>query len=165
MFLTKNTAKTRGVKTSSEAQDRGWSVAIVWELRTSCHGNGVSKRQNPPFFWLHFVDWTKYRSRSSSYYTAQWLKATAPEVFRWFTGLFPTVPDCSVLFRWCSGLFLAVPQAFRAVPEVFRAVLCCSGGFSELFRRCSVLLRRCSGLFRRCSGLFRAVPEVFIGTA
>jgi hypothetical protein len=29
MFLTKNTAKTRGMKTSSEAQDRGWSVAIV----------------------------------------------------------------------------------------------------------------------------------------
>jgi hypothetical protein len=29
LFLTKNNAKTRGVKTSSEAQDRGWSVAIV----------------------------------------------------------------------------------------------------------------------------------------
>ena len=38
------------MKTSSEAQDRGWSVVMAWELRTSCHGNGVSKRQNPPFF-------------------------------------------------------------------------------------------------------------------
>jgi hypothetical protein len=55
-FLIKNTAKTRGVKTSSEAQDCGWSMPTAWELRTSCHGNGVGKRQNPPFFWLHFVD-------------------------------------------------------------------------------------------------------------
>ena len=44
IFLIENTSKTRGVKTSSEAQDCGWSVPTAWELRTSCHGNGVSKR-------------------------------------------------------------------------------------------------------------------------
>jgi hypothetical protein len=42
-------------------------------LGTTSHGNGVIFHQNPPFFWRHFVDWTKYRSRSSSYYTAQWV--------------------------------------------------------------------------------------------
>jgi hypothetical protein len=52
-----------------------------------------------------------------------WVKATAPEVFKWFSGLFPTVPfysggvpDCSVLFRRRSVLFHSVPEVFRAVP-------------------------------------------------
>jgi hypothetical protein len=48
------------------------SVAITMNLGTSSHRNGVIFYQNPPFFWRHFVDWTKYRIRSSSYYTAQW---------------------------------------------------------------------------------------------
>jgi hypothetical protein len=45
---------------------------LAWKFRKCCHGNGVTLPENPPCFWLHFVDWTKYRSRSSSYYTAQW---------------------------------------------------------------------------------------------
>jgi hypothetical protein len=45
-------------------------------LATSSHGNGVIFTQNPPCFWLHLVDWTNYRSRSSSYYTAQWYTLT-----------------------------------------------------------------------------------------
>jgi hypothetical protein len=40
----------RGVITSSEAQDRGWSVVIAWELRISWHGNSVSKRQKSTMF-------------------------------------------------------------------------------------------------------------------
>jgi hypothetical protein len=94
--------------------------------------------------------------KHSPYLALKWLKATIPEVFRWFSGLFPTVPVCSipfysgcvpgcsvlfrrhcVLFRRCSGLFRAAPEVFRAVPEVFRHVLGCSGGvprFSALFR-------------------------------
>jgi hypothetical protein len=34
-------------------------------------------RQNPfKILFIHFVDWRKYKSRSSRYYTAQWLRVT-----------------------------------------------------------------------------------------
>ena len=49
------------------------SVAYTMNLGTTSHGNGVIFPENPPCFCGHFVDWTIYRSRSSSYYTAQWL--------------------------------------------------------------------------------------------
>ena len=87
----------------------------------------------------------------------KWLKATAPEMFRWFSRLFPTVPDCSVLFRWCSGLFPRRSVLFRRCSGLFHAVPCCSVGVPG----CSVLFRRCSGLFRRCSVLFRCSGLVF----
>jgi hypothetical protein len=53
------------------AQNWAWSVVPTMKIKC-CHGNGVIFTQNPTCFWRHFVDWTKYRSRSSSYYTAQW---------------------------------------------------------------------------------------------
>jgi hypothetical protein len=72
------------------------SVAITMNLGTSSHGSGVIFTQNPPCFWRHFVDWTKYRSRSSSYYTAQW-SLLCGRMLQWHISQFENVVE---LFHW-----------------------------------------------------------------
>ena len=49
-------SKTRGVKLSSESEDRGWPVVITTRIWDQWRHSGVSKRENPPCFWLHLLD-------------------------------------------------------------------------------------------------------------
>ena len=60
--------KTRG--DWKQWQPGQWQFAR--EFWTSCHGDDISKAQNPPCFWLHLLYWKKDRSTFSSNITAQW---------------------------------------------------------------------------------------------
>ena len=64
--------KPGGVKSSSEAEDRGWSVVITTRIHARIwdqwRHSGVSRRENPPCFWRHCF----MPSTSSRYIIAQW---------------------------------------------------------------------------------------------
>ena len=49
-----------------------------------------------PHFRIHYF-------KDSPYLAPKWLKAIALEVFRWFSGMYQTVPDCFGGVQDCSG--------------------------------------------------------------
>ena len=61
-------SKTRRVRLSSEAEDRGWPVVITTRIWDQWRHSGVSRRENPPCFWLNLL----MPSTSSRYIIAQW---------------------------------------------------------------------------------------------